>query len=215
MKFVKTTLVDAITGIPCTEAPTRNGHVIPDGVSLVFDIEDSRIPSLHPWATPTIYGVVEGDVPQHCQEVDEESFWQIFKQEILDRAHRKRKEVELGGIFIGDVFIKTDEEDQNKISRTIDRSQEAGITNISFKSGSGFIDITIEDLKGIAIEIAKHVQDCFLWESEVHKHVNELDFSLENLDSIYSVLEEIDLFGVDLHTPQEEEEELLNEEAQG
>ena len=212
IKFIKTTLVDAITGIPCTEAPTRNGHTLPEGVTFIFDIEDSRIPSAQPWSTPDVYGVVEGNVPQHCQEIDEESFWNIFKQEILDRAQKKRKQVELGGIYVGDVFIKTDEDDQNKISRVIERSEDAGITEVSFKAVSGFINITIEELKGIAISIAHHVQDCFSWEASIVQEVGDLEISLDSVSDAYNIIEQINMFGVDSHILQEEKE---HEEGQG
>lgn len=212
IKFIKTTLVDAITGIPCTEAPTRNGHTLPEGVTFIFDIEDSRIPSSQPWSTPDVYGTVEGNVPQHCQEIDEESFWNIFKQEILDRAQKKRKQVELGGIYVGDVFIKTDEDDQNKISRVIERSEDAGIAEVSFKAASGFINISIEDLRGIAISIAHHVQDCFSWEASIVQAVGDLELSLDSVSEAYNIIEQINMFGADAHIPQEEEG---HEEGQG
>lgn len=212
IKFIKTTLVDAITGIPCTEAPTRNGHTLPEGVTFIFDIEGSRIPSAQPWSTPDVYGVVEGDVPQYCQEIDEESFWSTFKQEILERAKNKRKQIELGGIYIDDVFINTGEDDQNKISRVIERSEDAGITEVSFKAASGFINITIEELRGIAISIAHHVQDCFSWEASIVQAVSDLELSLDSVSEAYNIIEQINMFGIDVHIPQEEEE---HEEGQG
>lgn len=207
MKFIKTTLVDAITGIPCTEAPTKNGHKHPEGFSFLFLKEGSLTPSLKEYPTPDIYGFFEGEeIPQHCQEIGEDEFWSTFKQEILDRAHEKRKQVELGGLYIGDVFIKTDEDDQNKINRVIERATDAGISEVSFKAASGFIEITIEELRGIAISIAHHVQECFSWEAAITREVEALNLSKENVQDAFDIIRQIEEFSLINHPHHEDSE---------
>lgn len=204
--FISTTYVDAQTNIPYNEAPCRNGHKLPDGITPIFDIEEAR------WSEkPTVYGwAEEGFEPlPYMQELEEDSVWETFKHELRSRVNRKRKEVEFGGISIpmGDdaVFIETDADSVFKLNAVVSNISLAEIDSVNFKAASGFVELTSSQLKEIAKAVVLHVQECFTWEKEQNEAIDALELSLETVGDVLPILKSINTFG--LVTPEEEEPE--------
>lgn len=194
--FLLTTYVDYRTNIPMDVEPTRNGHKVPDGVTPVFDIQEARYSS-----RPTVYGWADGgiELKPYMQQVEEDIFWDAFKEELKSRASHKRWEVETGGVVIGDgegaVLVGSTIEDQNRITSLVANARMAGVESVDFKAKSGFTELSVEDVEGVAATIALHVQDCFSWERTMHETIDALELTLESVGDTLPILESINTFG--------------------
>lgn len=210
MNFIKTTIVDSRTGVPAYEAPTRNGAVIPKGVNFIFDIEANR--GVH----ASIYGTTEEEsllTLSHVQEVEESVFWEIFKQELIDRAKERKWQVEMGGIYIGDVFIETTMHDQQRIHSAYTGLAVIGDGVVDFSTPNGSVQLTAQEIEGLFFSVATHVQECFSWQANIINNINELELTLENYqERVLPIIEAIEEFGRHITPPEEGvEEEILEE----
>lgn len=69
--------------------------------------------------------------------------------------------IESGGITLNGVRVATAIDDQNRITSVIANAAAAGVTVLDFKAASGWVSLSLDDLRGIANTIALHVQACF------------------------------------------------------
>lgn len=206
MKYVQFTYVDAQTGVPISEAPSANGPTIPEGIIPTFDIESSRTSS-----APVVYGFVaedyEGEIPSFVQEVAEEDFFTAFKMELKERARHKRKQVEQGGIELNDSRISTEIEDQNRVANMVTTLiNDPEMESIDFEyAPTQWVVIP----RALGLEIGKavgrHVQSCFTWCKNIHQEIDDLELSLETLEDVLPILQEINSFGITDPTPEEQE----------
>lgn len=212
--FLFTTYVDYRTNIPMNVEPTRNGHKVPDGVVPVFDLQEARYSN-----RPTVCGWAEEgfELQPYMNQVDEETFWSVFKEELKSRVSEKRWQVETGGVMIGEgesaVFVGTTIEDQNRITSVVSNARMAGVQSVDFKALSGFTSLTVEEIEGIAATIALHVQDCFSWERNMHEAIDALELSLETVGDTLPILESINTFGQEEFVEGIPEEPVSDEEA--
>ena len=104
----------------------------------------------------------------------------IMQQKVTEYRWRK----ETGGITVGDSVIATGIEDQNRITSVIANAELAGVTEVDFKTVSGWTTLSIEQVKGLAAAIALHVQSCFTKERAVSEAINSLETveEIEHLD---------------------------------
>jgi hypothetical protein len=210
MKFIRFTYVDALTGTPVSQEPAKNGPSLPEGLVPTFDIEEARSTGI-----PQVYGFVEDSeeepfpLQQWVSEVSEEEFFQTFKNELKERARKKRKQVEQGGIIVGDSFIGTTIEDQNRVSGmattlVIDPEME----EIDFEyAPNQWIAISREIGLMIGVGVARHVQSCFSWCRSIHNTIDALELDINSLDQVLPILEEINSFGQPVEEIPEEEEQ--------
>lgn len=102
----------------------------------------------------------------------------------------KRWEIEIGGLTLPNgVKILTSIDDQNRIATSIQGMETAGLNEIDFKSYSGWVKLTLAELKQISIAVTMHVEQCFARECALHKMCDEAN-TAEELKRI--VEEEID-----------------------
>lgn len=93
----------------------------------------------------------------------------------------KRWDIETGGIELpGGVRVGTDKDDQNRITTVIANAGLAGVTSVDFKTESGWVTLTIEQIQQIAAAVALHVQACFSNERAHHEAIEAIQ-SLEEL----------------------------------
>lgn len=86
---------------------------------------------------------------------------------------QKRVDIETGGITLPNgTRINTGIDDQNRISSAIQGMADAGIAEVDFKAESGWVKLTLEEMKGVAAMIAGHVQACFSKERALHGAVD-------------------------------------------
>lgn len=90
----------------------------------------------------------------------------VVKAKVTD----KRWEVETGGLILPNgVKVLTAIEDQNRVATSIQGMEAAGLDEIDFKSSSGWVKLTLAELKQISVAITMHVEGCFARECELHK----------------------------------------------
>ena len=95
MKFIRFTYIDSITLKPLTQEPASNGPSIPENVNFVFDIESTRCKQ-----APILYGILLNDeyMQYFMEEVSEDIFFTIFKQELKSRVFSRLKETGFKGV---------------------------------------------------------------------------------------------------------------------
>ncbi len=82
-------------------------------------------------------------------------------------AASRRYAVETGGLTVDGATIATDRDSQSLISGAYAYVQAASVTTVSFKSQSGWLTLTAEEIKTIALAVGNHVQACFAAERSV------------------------------------------------
>lgn len=99
-------------------------------------------------------------------------------------ATTKRWAQETGGIITPDgIRVLTGIEDQNRIATAIQGMRDSGITEVDFKSASGWVTLTLDQLVGVAALIAEHVQACFTRERALYEAIDAC-VSLEALNAL-------------------------------
>ena len=97
------------------------------------------------------------------------------KAKLMSQATARRWEVETGGIALSSgARIATGKDDQDRITSVLVNAQLAGIESIEFKAASGWLSLTLSELRAIATVIALHVQACFSAERQHHNAIAAL-----------------------------------------
>lgn len=148
--------------------------------------------SLQCAATREQYGITEQADPVRG---DDRYYWntsegsvvkdmQTLKAIKLTEIADARYNAEVGGVGIGGMRIKTDRESQAQLSSAFTSLSGGLIENTPWKSESGWVDVTIEDIRPIAQAVAMHVRSCFALEKMLQE---ELD-ALVGLDDVHAVI---------------------------
>ena len=88
------------------------------------------------------------------------------REELAAYAADRRWRAETGGIAVDGLTIATDRESQAMIGNAVQIAGMAG-ASIKFKAGGGFVELSPEQMQGIALTVAAHVQASFAAEAEV------------------------------------------------
>lgn len=89
---------------------------------------------------------------------------------------------ESGGVTLpSGIKIASSREDQNRITSVISNAELASIESVNFKAASGWVTLTIPEIKAIAASVARHVQACFDNERVHHEAV----FALTTLKDVF------------------------------
>jgi hypothetical protein len=191
MKFIKLTYVDAYTGIPLNVEHATTGPAIPKGIVPTFDISSTRSQQ-----APAVYGIAEEDfnVPEWCYELPEDAFFLTFKNELKDRAKQKRKQLLSLSIKLdGNYFYTSDEDKLNSLYSTMTAIKSTD--KIDFFTGGSWVEMSKADIKEALSALHKHSQKCFSWQKEFCTRVDELELSLENMECVSPLLEELNTYG--------------------
>ncbi|AVT13507.1 MULTISPECIES: DUF4376 domain-containing protein [Paracidovorax] len=87
----------------------------------------------------------------------------------------RRWDVETSGITLpGGLRIETARADQDAITRVLVNAEAAGITEVRFKAASGWVELSLEQLRQIANAVALHVQACYDAEHAHHAAIHGL-----------------------------------------
>jgi hypothetical protein len=81
--------------------------------------------------------------------------------DLLAYAASRRFSIETGGITVGGVAIDTSRDSQSMISGALTYVQTSGKSSVEFKASSGWVTLSAEQIRDIAIAVAGHVQSCF------------------------------------------------------
>lgn len=106
----------------------------------------------------------------------------MIRHKLKEAVTAKRWNVETSGVLLpSGVRVSTDTSDQNRISNVITNATASGLTTVDFKASTGWVTLTIDEIKGIATAIALHVQSCFSAERIHHAAIDALsDANLQN-----------------------------------
>lgn len=161
-------------GAPLTDAELREHGYLP----IVYDAPDhdprlQRI-SLKPqseWAIETKRVVATytiDDIPLDA-----------VRNSALQAATDMRWQVMTGGLTLPNgVQVGTDIDDQNRITSVVANAELAGLTDsdeVDFKAASGWVRITIAEVKAIAGAIGQFVQACYTAERAHHEAIDKLE----------------------------------------
>lgn len=114
------------------------------------------------------------DVPPFSQTLE------YKKNELLNILANKRYEVEIGGIEVNGLRIKTDRDSQMLISGAYLSAKNNVISSFNFKTEFGFFSLSSQEIIVIGEAVANHVQSCFTKEKELY----ELIINSPTIDNI-------------------------------
>ncbi|RKJ96623.1 DUF4376 domain-containing protein [Alicycliphilus denitrificans] len=98
---------------------------------------------------------------------------ETLRGNLLAAVSQRRWEVETGGVTLpGGIQVATGIDDQNRITSVVANAQLAGVVSVDFKAASGWVTLSLEQLRGITAAIALHVQACFAAERAHHDAIN-------------------------------------------
>lgn len=104
-----------------------------------------------------------------------------LRQEKLAAVTAKRWEVMTGGIeLLEGIHVGTTVDDQNRITSVVSNASLAGLSDsdeVDFKAASGWVKLSIAEIKSIAGMIGRFVQECYTAERMHHEAIGLLGSS--------------------------------------
>ena len=95
------------------------------------------------------------------------------RADLMDAATSKRWDVMTGGVTLpGGISVGTTIDDQNRVTSVIANAQLAGVESMDFKAESGWVTLTLDQVRGIAAAVALHVHACYAAERQHHEAIN-------------------------------------------
>lgn len=196
MKFLQVTYIDCKTKKPLSEEPAINGPEIPEGISPIFDIQSTRC-----LQAPCVFAVAESEdfhVRDFMKEVSEDFFFSSYIAELKERAIHKRKSMLNESIeFKGATFSVDDLDKLNSLYSVITTIKSKD--NIDFFTGSEIVDLSKSEIKEIVGILHTYVQKCFSWQKEFFLKADGLTLSVETLEKVKPLIDELDAFKVELN----------------
>lgn len=92
--------------------------------------------------------------------------------DLVAYAAARRFAVEVGGVDVNGVRIATDRDSQSMVANAYAGMQASGATSVKFKAASGWIELTTDQLKAIALAVFAHAQACFAAEDGCDAGIN-------------------------------------------
>jgi len=109
------------------------------------------------------------------------------RADLMDAATSKRWDVMTGGVTLpGGISVDTTIDDQNRITSVIANAQMAGVESMDFKAQSGWVTLSLDQVRGIAAAVALHVHACYAAERAHHVAI--------------AAASETELYGYDINT---------------
>ncbi len=94
------------------------------------------------------------------------------RADLMDAATSKRWDVMTGGVTLpGGISVGTTIDDQNRITSVIANAQMAGVESMDFKAQSGWVTLSLDQVRGIAAAVALHVHACYAAERAHHEAI--------------------------------------------
>lgn len=118
--------------------------------------------------------VAEGNTAEDLSAVPPK---EALKAQVTDH----RWSLETGGITLGAMKIATGRADQARLTEIMGHATNAGITQVDFKAESGWVTLTLDEIRAISREVALFVQACFSAERTHHETIDAA--SAEQLES--------------------------------
>ena len=87
-------------------------------------------------------------------------------------AAAKRYALETGGIVVAGAPIATDRQSQAMVGNAYTYVQVSGAATVSYKTAAGFVTLTADQIKAVALAVGAHVQACFAAEDRVDASIH-------------------------------------------
>ena len=92
-----------------------------------------------------------------------------LRQDLREQVTALSRQHETGGLTLpGGVRVATGVEDQNRITSVIANAELAGVESMDFKAESGWVTLSLDQVRGIAAAVALHVHACYAAERAHH-----------------------------------------------
>lgn len=112
---------------------------------------------------------------------------QLSNAELLDAIAAKRYAVETGGITVQGMPIDTARDSQNLITGAALAADRDKTYTVKWKTVSGFVELSADQLLALADAVRKHVQACFNREADLAAAVAAGTYKAEMLDQGWPV----------------------------
>ena len=96
----------------------------------------------------------------------------ITPADLIAYAAARRFAVETGGVDVNGLRVATDRGSQSMVANAYAGMQAAGAASVKFKAASGWIDLTADQLKAVALAVFAHVQASFAAEDACDAGIN-------------------------------------------
>lgn len=96
------------------------------------------------------------------------------KATAISKIAELRYQYETGGVVVGGRTVSTARDSQSMISGAFCYSLASPDTLVQFKTLNGWVSLTSEEIKGIALVVGNHVQHCFAVEKTHCDNINAL-----------------------------------------
>lgn len=175
IEYAKTNAADAVIEYPVYEHHIRNRGQLPrsyERVSATAEPAHNRL--THTVAKRTPVRTAEGQLVQA---------WGIsvkplplLRADMLTELAGIRYEFETGGITLPDgTQIKTARDDQAMTNSAYNSLKNGLVSSTEWKSGNGWITVTLTELESVATAVARHVAAAFGAERDVAEQIAQAD----------------------------------------
>lgn len=190
MRYLKYTYVDAVTGVSVADSPAKNGPVMPAVAGLQFVwARESRYPTLTPELFGTCPDTSDTAKPGVIAVMTEAEWLAARQRENADRRAMtaqqiaaRRWQAETGGTTINGMTIDTGRDSQALITGATVQAMLDPNYALRWKTPTGFVDLTAEQIIGVATAVRAHVQACFDREAELLDALDVGTFTPEMLE---------------------------------
>lgn len=190
MKHLKYTYIDAVSGIPVTEAPATSGPTNPAIDGLVFEWASE---SQYPTSKPVFYGTCPSASNTNVRGVltvlTKPEWDQQLEAELVLRAHKlaaqiasRRYIAETSGIVIDGMPVDTGRDSQSLITGAVVAAMLDPDYSVRWKAVDGFVVLNAVQIIGVASAVRAHVQACFDREDELLNALSSGEFESSMID---------------------------------
>jgi len=102
-------------------------------------------------------------------------------------AKMKRDATELSGITVNGIAVASDPDSQTRVANAYAGMQVTGAPSIRFKAASGFIVLSLDQVKAIGSALFAHTQACFDAEDEVDAALSAAPPTITTTDQVDAV----------------------------
>jgi hypothetical protein len=98
----------------------------------------------------------------------------------------KRYDVEVAGINVGGAMVATDRQSQSMIANAFSYVVASGAPYVTYKADSGWVTLTAEQIRGVALAVGQHVQSCFSKEAQIALAISTFQVTTrEQIDAFF------------------------------
>ena len=94
------------------------------------------------------------------------------KNALIRYSQDKRWQIETGGITVDGIAVDTSRDSQSMTANAHSYLLNSGLMSVEFKATSGWITLSADQVKAVALAIGAHVQACFSMEKLISDKIS-------------------------------------------